>query len=264
MSEEGAPLTPEQAREIAHNIAGVLMAPLSGWAQSMPEGAMSLADVIRLGATFAATINQSYQDAILRENNGVFLAKVLESLHTQNALEDFLFERLMANGVSEALEIDLAMSEIREFLATPDVGKRMLKEALSEVIPKAAPGRPTRFRYEADREQFLKTVNGLFPVCQSFVSLHDQFPSKSPSELLDFLQTEAPDKVAELRERVQLLASYLLESEVREAKSVQTRARRLAEGLVGAARFNWSFKYSLQRAGEFRRTRSESEFEGNS
>lgn len=219
----------------------------------MEEEPVTVAGLIRCGAFQVLTLNESFRDESLKEMNREFVAKVLESLHTPGAFEDFLYELFLEKGRGEATEIENMISEIKIMLADPGAGQKMLKKIFAEVFPKARPGRPSDFRAESDPPRFLKDSSELFSACEKLLRMQAQFPAKSMNAILDFLDSEDPEHVSVVRSNVTLVAEVTKKADFKAVKTLETQAQRLADAITGKLLFGWSYSYSKQCAQQFRR-----------
>jgi hypothetical protein len=251
---ERKPISEEQAHELAKVLAALLKEPLKGWAKPPSDEIITVAGLIRYGAQVFSTINQGFPEEALRETNQAFIAKTVESLHTPEALESFLYQLLLEKGSGEADDIKASIDEVERMLATPGQGPRMLKEAMAEMFPKARPGRPSEYRHGNDLARFLAHSSELYSACEKFLSVRAQFPAKSIDAILNFLDSEDPEQIGVLRSNAELIAESEQENDFTNLKRIETKARRLSDAITGKTLFKWSYIYSVERAAEFRRS----------
>jgi hypothetical protein len=247
--------TVEQARELARSIARLMLGPaltLAGGKQYEGEE-INIAGLIRRGAQMLMIENLGFQDGLLRERNQLFVAKTLESLHTPDAVEEFLFNLFIEKGQGEAEQIEASIAEVKEMLAVPNFGQKILQDAFREIMPKNRPGRPSSFKPDGDPKKFLELSTSLEPVCGNLVQLQSDYPARTIQELLAFLEPDGPDQVALLRSNLNAIEETKRDPAFQESKTPETRSRRLADAIVGKHLFGWSCSYSAQRGGEFRR-----------
>ena len=85
----------------------------------MPEERVTVADLLRLGATFYTMSNESLRDESVKESNRQLFTKAFESLQTPDALERFLYDRFVELGTPEALDIQQVISEVKKLAVSP-------------------------------------------------------------------------------------------------------------------------------------------------
>ena len=161
--------------------------------------------------------------------------------------------RLIKERGEGAGDITEAIAQIEELMSGAGADLRNLKKAISEAMPKSRQGRPTVFNPAIDPDRFLALSSELSRACDPYLSLREQFPTKSHKELLDFLQHESPKETDLMRKHEGYISQTMNDPDFRSLKTHETRARRLAAAIAGKALFEWSFTYAVQRAGEFRR-----------
>ena len=93
------------------------------------------------------------------------------------------------------------------------------------------------------------------------LDLKSAFPAKSTKNLLEFIQSERPGAVAQMKKQADYISRIVCDSDFEALKGETTRARRLADAVSGKTLFGWSWTYSVQRGQEFRRTKMRSEKE---
>lgn len=248
-------LQEEKAREAAKSLSRTLLAPVRVLKKGLsPQKEITIADMIQMGAVFLSAINDGYRDAILKKGNRALINKVLESIHSPEPLEEFLYERIKHKPATET-ELDAAIAEAEEFMSRPGGVMRMLKSAIAEAVPKATRGRPSSFNPATDPDKFLFTSAELEGTCRLFLGLRHSLPGKSTKDLLDFIQSESPKTVTLLKKHAGYISRIVQDPDFEEVRGEATRARYLADAVAGHNLLRWSYKYSIQRGHEFRRAR---------
>lgn len=252
-------MSDEKAKEAAKSLARALLAPLPFLKKGMSsQTEITLADMIRTGAIILQGLNDGYRDEILREGNRALINKVLESVHSPESLEEFLYERIKKRNTTEA-EIDKAVVETEELMGGPGGVRRVIKLAIADAIPKPARGRPSNFNPAIDPDRFLSASVEIEDTCKLFLDLRRSFPGKSTKDLFDFIQAESPKPIALMKKQTAYISRILRDPDFDALKGENTKARRLADAVSGRNLFHWSWTYSVQRGQEFRRAKARSE-----
>ncbi len=237
MSESPKPKMSEQdAEELANAIASKTSVIFRAWAKPLPEEKVTVAELIRLGAMFYAIYNESFRDQSLKDRNRQFLSKIIESLHTPEALQVFLYEQFMEHGRAEAADVQQAIADVKKLALSP----KIIKDALKEIVPKASPGKPTQCRSKEDQDAFLAEAQALTATCSLFIDTHRRLTKTTPEEVLRFLKPEDPQHIPILLESVPFIKETLGCAAFKCLKGAGTRARNPALGVSGNRRFGWS------------------------
>jgi hypothetical protein len=253
-SPEQHPVTDEEARRLAKGTVRLIRSPLKIFGAKGLEKPLTIADTIRLGGTLLAALNVATGRDWLKERNREFLTKVAELIYQPEAMEEFFYIRFKKRTENPG-DIAEAITQVEEEMAGPGAVRKFLKKAIKDVLPKPRRGRPTEFKPASDPDRFLALSAQLNPVCGQFLGLREQFRRKSNKELIEFLRPEDPIGVDLLRKREGYISETMNGLDFRILKTQQTKGRWLADAVAGKELFDWSFTYSVQRAGEFRRSK---------
>ncbi|MDR3711821.1 MAG: hypothetical protein P4L51_03310 [Puia sp.] len=249
------PVSDEQARRLAKGFVALFTAPLKVMGKRGFESPVTIADSIRLGGVFIAAFNVATVDPTRKEKTEAFAQKIAEFIYQPEEMEEFLFTRIKERLENEQ-EIIEAISQVELELSGPGAFRRFVKKAMAEAMPKGRQGRPTTFDAETDPERFLALSSELIYLCDRFLLLREQFPAKSNKSIMNFLESEDAKGEAILRKHERFITETMGEFDFRVLlKAHTTKVQRLADAIAGRELLNWSFTYSVQKAGEFRRAR---------
>lgn len=252
-------ISDEKARDAAKSLARVILGPVHFLKKGLSHPTeISIADMVRMGAVILHGVNEGYRDDLLREGNRALMNKVLESIHSPDALEEFLYERIKQRAATES-EIDKAIAEAEELLSGPGGIRRAIRRVLTEALPKPVRGRPSKFDPATDPDRFLSASAEIEDTCKTFLELKNACPAKSAKELLDFMQPERPKPIAQMKKQADYISRIVRDPDFEALKGEATKARRLADSISGKNMFDWSWTYSVQRGQEFRRAKTRSE-----
>lgn len=244
----------QNARKLAREWAVLLLRPIQP--MPIPEHRYTVVDLIGAGAAFLYPVNEGYEGYSLRAANREFLSKVLESVHSPAALEDWLYSQIRQGGLT-AGQLQEALQQAARMAKNPAAVRKLLYGAIDDAYPKGEQGRPTEFDPAIDPDRLLSLSARLRPICAEFVELRRRFPKKSSEEIIEFLESEDPGPVALIRRHSNQVAKVEGSPAFQSLNSLETRARRLADIVTGRELFGWSASYSVQRAGQLRRAKGD-------
>ena len=253
-SPEDHSITDEEARRLAKGLVVLFRSPLKLMGNADLEKPITIADMIRMGGTILNGLNAAKGDGNLKEQNREFISTVCELIYLPDAMEEFLYNLIKERGET-AGDITDAILQVEDQMSGRNAARRFFHKAIAEVLPKARRGRPTEFNPTTDPDRFLSLSSQLNRVCDNFLRLREQFPRKSNMELMDFLKSEDPKAADFVRKHGEFISETLSDFDFRDLKTHETRVRRLADAIAGKELFDWSFKYAVQRGGEFRRSK---------
>jgi hypothetical protein len=248
------PITDEDARRLAKEWARLMQAPIRVMGTRDFEETITTADMVRFGAMLFNGINKSTRDHLLKEKNRKHISTVINLIHEPDALETYFYNLIKERGEG-AGDINEAIAQIEQINSGPGADRKFLQKAIAEALPKARQGRPSEFNPVSDPERFLALSSHLNRTCDLFLSLREQLPKKSNKELIDILEPEDPLGAEVMRKREGNISQILNDPDFCTLKTRKTRGRWLADAVAGKELFDWSFTYSVQRAGEFRRAK---------
>ena len=248
------PVTDEDARRLAKNLTSLFSSPLKVFGKEGFSKPVTIADAIRFGGILIAGINSATGDPALKERTADFTAKIAELAYRPEELELFLYSRIKERTDNPA-EIEQAVAQTDALVSGPGAMRRFVFKAIREVLPKGRTGRPSDFDFAHSPEQFLEASSQIQGACHQFLSLHEQFPKKTIKGLCEFLQDTDAQGVNLMRKHEDFISQTLNDYDFQILKSAETRSRRLADAITGKELFGWSYKYAVQRGGEFRRAK---------
>jgi hypothetical protein len=248
------PIGDNEARRLAKGLVVLFSTPLKVMGTPSLEKPLTIADMIRMGGTVLSGLNAATGDPTLRETNREFILKVCELVHVPDQFEEYLYRRIKERS-ENAGNITEAISEVEELMSGPGAASRFLKAAILGMLPKGTRGRPTHFNPDSDTDRFLALSSRLSGVCTQLLNLREMCPNKTQKDITDFLKTEDPQGAEYLHKHAAFVTQTLNDFDFRILKTHKTRVQRLADAIAGKELFIWAFKYSVQRGGEFRRSK---------
>jgi hypothetical protein len=226
--------------------------PVTTAKAEFPEQQYTLADLIRAGTAMLGPINQVFKDQGVKEENREFFETVLASLHSPEVMEEFLFRRIQERA-ERIPDLEAALSEVVRFLDDPGKTRRMIRTAIEEAFPKGPRGRPSNFNPAEHAHRFLEMSDTVLPECELILALKKVLPEKTAAEIIEFLENGQMARLVSIRKHAGFIDELVHSEDFQLLKGDSTRARRLADAIIGKELFGWSPTYSAQRAGEFRR-----------
>jgi hypothetical protein len=245
-------ISDEEARRLAREIAGILLSPVIAAKAEFPEQEYTLADLIRAGAAMLGPINQAFEHEGVKEQNREFFEALMASLRSPEVFEKFLFRKIK-EGSENPPDLDAALSEVARFLGDPGRARRMIRSAMDDAFPKGPRGRPSNFNPAQDAHRFLAMSERLVPGCEQLLILQMTLPDRTTADIVEFIESGSTVSTVSMRKYADFIDEIMHEEEFRALKANSTRARRIAEAIIGKELFGWSLVYSAQKANEFRR-----------
>lgn len=253
-SSEQHPISDEEARRLAKGLVRLFRSPLKLLGTRGFDEPLTIADAIRIGGLFLAALNVATGRDWLKEKNREFLTQLAENIYLPDEMEKFLYARIKERAENPS-DINEAIEFIERQLAGPGAVRKLIHRVLKEALPKPRRGRPTEFNPDSDPDLFLALSTTLVRVCNQFLGLREQFPTKTDGAIIDFLESENPKGAALVRKHEGYISRTINELDFRILKSRETKVQRLADAVAGRELFKWSFTYAIQKAGEFRRSK---------
>jgi hypothetical protein len=232
------------ARSAAKRLTEALTRPMQVFSLEGGPEILTIVDIMRMGcmmfhsAKFAMTPDR-HKLAI----NEAFLSNLLGAFHDPKGLEDFLCDRI-SQGLETPSGIEHGIHEVEHLLRSPKSLRSILSAVVNEAIPAGQPGRSTKLT-QNDYGNFLNQIEELIPSCQKIVNLKNEYPTKDWHIILDFVSEDCPQDVQRLSRALKVLEdSYSDERFLSQTKRLSTRARKLAEAVVG---YEWNISPNYAR-----------------
>lgn len=213
---------------------------------------LTIANVLQMGAVILRSARHMLTPDLAKVAiNEEFLSSLMGTLHDPSQFEEFVYKRLI--GLQEdPVTLERQIEEARAFISNPHKARKLVLEAVNEMVPPGAQGRGKKIT-QTQFAAFVQMIEALKPACTAFVSLRYEFPRKDALSILEFIESQFSEAVYLMRKHHNTLDQFSgSQGPIAALKRQETRAQRLAEAIAGA---EWQLtpSYSRQKASEARR-----------
>ncbi len=222
----------------------------------------SLGDVLFIGAMTVAVVAQFGTN--LGHSEGISLVRSLQERFKQAAqagtpLDEKWWTEYLENGIQSGQvdpdDLRQAIFQALAILEKPHQMRRLLGQMIKRQFPVMPPGRrhliePENYpelRMQADK--WLPVARALIPLLAEDAQVNPKMRMSQAEKMrmaLDILRTRFPQQCQILKDYLPRVESILRHKVVRDAKTIDGQARRLADALAGAT-FGLSPAYAVKR-----------------
>lgn len=238
------------AKRIADKLADRLSEPIPHFDASDFENPLTLLDILRLGLVLGSTIRRAYPDVQDRfPMPPELLAAFLAIPSDPNKLRTLLYE-----GLRKSDEDPTALEDEAEFISAGVLrrgARKEIKDAFRKAWPPGSPGSDRKIMAD-ELPKLVERTERLRPFLVQLLGLKQQFPNKEWETLADFLSADHPRECTYLKFRIERLPKLVELPVFSKAKTSKSKARILADLLVGGD-FDLHPRYARQKAEEARR-----------